>query len=149
MAAPTSARLTHVALPVANIERSIRWYEQFTPLRCIHQREDDAGQAAWISHPEATTHPFVIVLVHQFANGDTSQRQLGPFGHFGIEMPSRGDVDLLAEAGRASGCLHWEPQLLPDPIGYICALCDPDGNVVEFSHDQRVYDTVIAQFGQT
>ena len=25
------------------------------------------------------------------------------------------------------------------PIGYICALTDPDGNVIEFSYDQGVY----------
>ena len=29
---------------------------------------------------------------------------------------------------------------MPDPIGYICALTDPDGNVIEFSFDQGVYE---------
>ena len=28
---------------------------------------------------------------------------------------------------------------MPPPIGYICALTDPDGNVVEFCYDQGVY----------
>jgi hypothetical protein len=28
---------------------------------------------------------------------------------------------------------------MPDPIGYICALTDPDGNVIEISHGQGVY----------
>ena len=28
---------------------------------------------------------------------------------------------------------------MPAPIGYICALTDPDGNVIEFSFDQGVY----------
>jgi hypothetical protein len=27
-------------------------------------------------------------------------------------------------------------------VGYICALKDPDGNVVEISHDQQVYNSV-------
>ena len=28
---------------------------------------------------------------------------------------------------------------MPAPIGYICALKDPDGNMIEFSHNQGVY----------
>ena len=41
--------------------------------------------------------------------------------------------------GRADGCLEWEPAQWPPPVGYVCALADPDGNVVEFSYDQGVY----------
>jgi hypothetical protein len=33
---------------------------------------------------------------------------------------------------------------MPEHVGYICALRDPDGNVVEFSHDQKVFATVRA-----
>jgi hypothetical protein len=28
---------------------------------------------------------------------------------------------------------------MPPPIGYICALKDPEGNMIEFSYDQGVY----------
>ena len=28
---------------------------------------------------------------------------------------------------------------MPPPIGYICMLTDPDGNLIEFSFDQGVY----------
>ena len=41
----------------------------------------------------------------------------------------------------------WEPQQLPPPIGYVCALNDPDGNVVEFSFDQGVYEKVREVWG--
>ncbi len=46
------------------------------------------------------------------------------------------EVDAAAEVGRSSGCLHWEPERHPPPVGYLCALTDPDGNVVEFSYGQ-------------
>ena len=36
---------------------------------------------------------------------------------------------------------------MPDPVGYICALKDPDGNVIEISHDQQVFDTVRQSVG--
>ena len=31
------------------------------------------------------------------------------------------------------------PTDMPPPIGYICMLTNPDGNMVEFSYDQGVY----------
>jgi hypothetical protein len=56
-----------------------------------------------------------------------------------IEVPTRGEVDQIAARADAEGCLHWPPAQLPPPIGYVCSITDPDGNVVEFSFDQGVY----------
>ena len=64
-----------------------------------------------------------------------------------MEMPSKADVDAIAEKGKAAGCLAWPPTLMPDPIGYICALKDPDGNVVEISHNQKVFESVRRLWG--
>jgi len=64
------------------------------------------------------------------------------FAHLGIELPARSDVDAIADRGRAAGCLTWDPQDLGPPVGYLCALTDPDGNVVEFSFGQGIYDAV-------
>ena len=47
-----------------------------------------------------------------------------------------------------AGCLSWEPQELPAPVGYVCALTDPDGNVVEFSFDQGVFEKVREVWGK-
>jgi len=63
------------------------------------------------------------------------------------EVPTRGELDELAERARHAGCLTWEPRDLPPPVGYVCALSDPDGNVVEISHDQGVYDAVRRRSG--
>lgn len=35
----------------------------------------------------------------------------------------------------------------PPPIGYICMLRDPDGNMVEFSWDQGVWSTLQERWG--
>jgi len=61
---------------------------------------------------------------------------LTPFAHLGFDVDDPAEVDAIAERGRAAGCLHWEPADHPPPVGYLCALADPDGNVVEFSHGQ-------------
>ena len=56
-------------------------------------------------------------------------------------------VDAIAKRGEAEGCLAWPPTEMPPPIGYICALTDPDGNMIEFSYDQGVYATVQEVWG--
>lgn len=145
--APAAPRWTHVALPSSDLERSVEWYTTFTPLEVLARHEDDAGQNAWLSHPGATPSPFVLVLVMFYENQGTPQPQLAPFAHLGIELPERADVDEVARRGTEAGCLAWEPQQLPAPVGYVCALTDPDGNVVEFSHDQGVYAAVADRWG--
>ena len=64
---------------------------------------------------------------------------MAPFAHIGIEVPERAEVDRIAERGRRRGVPDVAAHRDAPPIGYICALTDPDGNVIEFSHDQGVY----------
>jgi lactoylglutathione lyase len=100
--------------------------------------------------------PFVLVLAQlmpqvaaQFGIEEGKpHRTLGPFAHIGVELPNRADVDAVAERARAMGCLHWEPKDMAAHVGYICAVSDPDGNVIEFSHNQKVYETVRKLWGR-
>ncbi len=132
-------RWTHIALPSADVDASIDWYERYTPLRVLTRMADDHGRSVWLGHPEPSHHPFILVLVEFAAKAGTKEPQLAPFAHIGIEVPAKSDVDAVAERARAEGCLAWEPQQLPPPVGYVVAAHDPDGNVVEFSFDQGVY----------
>ena len=72
---------------------------------------------------------------------DSPIATLSPFAHLGIELTSREDVDQIAAKGADSDSLAMPPTQMPAPIGYICMLRDPDGNMVEFSYDQGVYAT--------
>ena len=56
--------------------------------------------------------------------------------HLGFAVAAREDVEAIAARAREEGCLFWEPQDLPPPVGYLCAVEDPDGYVIEFSHGQ-------------
>jgi lactoylglutathione lyase len=144
------ARWTHIALPVQDLDRSLDWYERFTPLELLDRRDDDTGEAAWLGHSDQFEHPFILVLVSFDAERDNGPRTtLAPFAHLGIEVPDRRDVDRIAEAARAEGCLHWPPAAMADPIGYLCAITDPDGNVIEISHDQGVYAKAREVWGPT
>lgn len=149
---PPRQRWTHVALQVKDIEASIAWYERFTHLEVMLRNQDDAGFGAWMADRTKTGEPFLLVMA-QFLEGkdpfaDLPHGVLGPFAHFGIEVTERTEIDRLAELGREHGCLAFGPAQMPAPIGYICFLKDPDGNTVEFSYDQGVYETARKVWGQ-
>ncbi len=146
----TQPRWTHVALPVSNLERSIEFYTTITPLVVVQRNSDVNGNGAWLSNDKQVEDPFVLVIAEFIpevaANFGIEPGKkvptLAPFAHIGIELPNREDVDAVADRARAVGALQWEPRDMPAHIGYICAVNDPDGNVIEFSHNQKVFSAI-------
>ncbi|TQS45272.1 VOC family protein [Cryptosporangium phraense] len=155
MAELTEPRWTHVALPVTDLDRSIEFYTTVTPLVLVTRNVDDNGQGAWLSNKNQVDSPFVLVLaefkpeIGKNFGIEPGQKAttLAPFAHLGIELPRREDVDAVAEKARAVGALEWEPRDMAAHIGYICAVKDPDGNTVEFSHNQKVFSTITELWG--
>jgi catechol 2,3-dioxygenase-like lactoylglutathione lyase family enzyme len=152
---PEEPRLTHVALPCRDLDATVDFYRSLTPLVVIARNQDESGRSAWLSNDKQAQDPFVLVLAEFVPDvarrfGQTPGEPaptLRPFAHIGIELPHRADVDAVAEKARAMGCLQWEPTDMAPHIGYICAVTDPDGNVVEFSHNQKVFSTVRELWG--
>jgi catechol 2,3-dioxygenase-like lactoylglutathione lyase family enzyme len=145
---PRRTRWTHIALPVHDIDKSIDWYTRFTTLELLDRRSDADGYGAWLGHSDQAENPFILVLVSFFRDQSKGpQPVMAPFAHIGIEVPTREEVDRIAAMGEAEGCLMWRPTDMPDPIGYICAVTDPDGNIVEISHNQGVYDKAMEVWG--
>lgn len=126
--------LTHVAFAVRDLAGSIAFYAQYASMQVVHERRDQAtdGQVAWLSDG---TRPFVIVLVQSKTAKDTP---LGPFGHLGVALSTRAEVDRLARVAREHGCLLSEPTDSGPPVGYWALLSDPDGNTLELSHGQHI-----------
>jgi catechol 2,3-dioxygenase-like lactoylglutathione lyase family enzyme len=141
---PDRQRWTHLALIVKDIQASIAWYEKHTHLELLSSNEDDNGFGAWLGDRTQADNPFLLVLA-QFLEGKdpfapAEHAALGPFAHIGIEVTEREQIDNIAALGKEEGCLALGPSQMPPPIGYICFLKDPDGNTIEFSHDQGVYE---------
>ena len=110
---------------------------------CSTGARTPSATAPGSASPTSADKPFILVLAQFFPATDpfkgTPQEILAPFAHLGIELTSRDEVDEMAARGEAAGCLAMPPTEMPPPIGYICMLRDPDGNMVEFSFDQGVY----------
>lgn len=129
--------LTHVALPVTNVEASLAFYERYAGMHVVHRRVDpaDGRTVVWISDG---TRPFVIVLIQ----ADRVASPLVPIAHLGVGCASRAEVDRLVAEARAEERPAWGPTDSPPPVGYWALISDPDGHTLEISHGQEVALTV-------
>jgi len=116
-----------VALPVADLERSVAFYARYAAMQVVHRREG----VVWLSD---RTRPFVIVLIE---SGDAIA-PLRPVAHLGVACGSREDVDALCGQARDEGALLDGPLDYGPPVGYWAFLRDPDGHTLEVSHGQEV-----------
>ena len=129
--------LTHIALPVLNVERSIKFYATYAGMQVIHRRidEKDGIAVVWLCDG---TRPFVIVLLQT----DSVHPVLSPLAHLGVGCSSREQVDALCQRARGEGLLVREPQDYGYPVGYWAFVRDPDGHTLELSYGQEVGLTV-------
>jgi len=130
------------------MQSTVEFYEKYTHLRKIHERLDSGStgtRSVWLSNPGDLTSAasrFVVVLVegnipkHLLGGVEPLYGMMKPISHLGFSMESRAAVDRIAEMATADGILAFAPRYLNPEIGYICIIKDPDGNQLEFSHEQ-------------
>lgn len=125
--------LTHIALPVSNLEQSIQFYAAYANMQVAHRRIDaETGVAvAWLTDH---TRPFAIVLIQT----DSVHPVLSPLAHLGVGCKSREVVDLLCDKARQAGVLVEEPKDSGYPVGYRAFLRDPDGHTLELTYGQEI-----------
>jgi catechol 2,3-dioxygenase-like lactoylglutathione lyase family enzyme len=129
--------LTHIALPVTDLDLSIQFYAVYAQMQVIHRRIDaETGVAVvWLSD---LTRPFVIVLIQT----SSVQSVLSPLAHLGVGCQSREVIDALCDRAKQEGLLLQEPKDSGYPIGYWAFLKDPDGHTLELSYGQEIGLTV-------
>ncbi|MEO0987736.1 MAG: VOC family protein [Cyanobacteria bacterium J06639_14] len=125
--------LTHIALPVANVEHSIKFYQAYANMQVVHHRIDaETGMpVVWLSDQ---TRPFVIVLIQS----ELVHPVLSAMAHLGVGCRSREALDTLCARAEQEGRLLRAPQDSGYPIGYWALLSDPDGHTLELSYGQEV-----------
>ncbi|MGZ4790920.1 MAG: VOC family protein [Ilumatobacteraceae bacterium] len=144
---PPPSLLTHIALPVRDLDATLAFYEKYTTLVNIHERLDaDTGmRSVWLANARDVTAEaarFVIVLIcgklPTNITGDIKEEYgfLRSISHLGISLETREQVDEIAAAAKEDGCLLLGPMYRNEVVGYICVITDPDGNNLEFSVEQ-------------
>jgi catechol 2,3-dioxygenase-like lactoylglutathione lyase family enzyme len=125
--------LTHIALTVTDLERSLAFYARFAQMQIVHRRPQSSSsrEVAWISD---CTRPFAIVLleVEQVA------APLRPFSHLGVACKDLGEFHALCDVARKEGVLTDGPNDSGPPVGHWAILLDPDGHALELSYGQEV-----------
>jgi catechol 2,3-dioxygenase-like lactoylglutathione lyase family enzyme len=134
--------LTHVALPVRDVEASLDFYRRFADMEIVHRRRDNetGEQVLWLSD---RTRPFVIVLIEH----DRATGVLTGFSHVGIGCATREEIDRRSQLARDEGRTVRGPFDSGPPVGYWAFISDPDGNNLELSHGQEVGITVEGEGG--
>jgi len=127
-----TAALTHCALHVHDLDRSIAFYRSYCGLSIVKEHGEGADRVVWMAD-QGEGPRFVLVLL---GGGPLRVQDKADMTHYGFAVGSRAKVDAIAERGRHDGCLYWEPQEFPPPTGYLCAVTDPSGYVIEFSFGQ-------------
>lgn len=141
--------LTHIALPVRNLQAQLAFYAKYTDMKVISTREDPEThlRTAWIANgrdvnPNGGAR-FVIVLIEGSLPRDIVGNEmkeeytfLTSISHLGMSMNTREEVDAVAALAKEDGSLVLGPMYRNEIVGYICLVRDPDGNNVEFSVEQ-------------
>jgi catechol 2,3-dioxygenase-like lactoylglutathione lyase family enzyme len=127
----TDLGLTHVALTCTDGARTIEFYRRYGGLTVIHDRLDDGVRVFWLSDLKR---PFGIV----FLESPAPDARLGPFGHLGVCVESRAEVDRLVAQAQAEGHETRGPTDTGPPVGYWAFIQDPDGHTLEVSYGQEL-----------
>lgn len=125
--------LTHLAFHVCELEEMVQFYSKYCEMSVVHRRPGSGNyEVVWMA--ESSENPeFVFVFI---GAGPEAYQPKNDYSHLGFALNSKKDVDEIAEKARKEGRLAWEPKQEPYPVGYYCALRDPQGNFVEFSYGQ-------------
>lgn len=127
--------LTHVALPVTDLDTSIDFYARHAAMSVVHRRTGHHGEGvAWISD---LTRPFVVVLIETEVT-----HRLGGWSHLGVGLESTDAVDARLAAARTEGREVIGPFDDGPPVGYWGIITDPDGHHLEVAYGQVVMKVV-------
>jgi catechol 2,3-dioxygenase-like lactoylglutathione lyase family enzyme len=132
---PVDHGFTHIALQVADLDRSLAFYQRYADMTPVHRRTSSDGvRVAWVTDH---TRPFIIVLLET-----TVTHPLGGWGHLGIGVDSREQVERRLADAVADGLETFGPHDSGPPAGYYGIVVDPDGHNLEIAHGQEVAFTV-------
>ena len=131
--AKKAVRLTHLGLPVTDLDKSIAFYQKWAGMKVTERPKDAVGiQGARLAQPGSN---FVISLLEMPVQ---SALPMPGVMHLGFECESKEQVDKVASDAKRAGILLSGPVDSGPDLGYQTYISDPDGNSIEFSFGQTL-----------
>ena len=131
--ADKSVRLTHIGLPVTDLDKSIAFYKKWAGMEVTERPKDPVGiKGARMAQKGSN---FVISLLEMPV---AMALPMPGVMHLGLECASKGAVDKIANDAKKAGILISGPVDSGPDLGYQTYISDPDGNNLEFSFGQKV-----------
>ncbi len=128
-----TVRLTHIGLPVTDLDKSIAFYTKWAGMKVTERPKEGGGvQGARMAQKGSD---FVISLLEM-----PMQMALPMPGvmHLGFDATSKAQVDKIAASAKKAGILISGPVDSGPDLGYQTYISDPDGNNLEFAFGQKV-----------
>jgi catechol 2,3-dioxygenase-like lactoylglutathione lyase family enzyme len=131
VATARAARLTHLGLPVTDLDKSVAFYEKWAGMKVQSHLDDPMGiKGARLAQKSGG---FVLSLLV----GPMPVTMPGGM-HLGLECGTKAEVDKLAADAKKAGILTYGPVDSGNELGYQAYIADPDGNSIEFAFGQKV-----------
>ena len=89
---------THCALHVRDLDESIAFYQSYCGLGIVKEHGQGNARTVWMAQGDDDR--FVLVLL---GGGPDRSQGKDDMTHYGFAVPSRADVDAIAERGRREG----------------------------------------------
>ena len=135
--------MSHLAIPVLDIEKSIAFYEKYMEMEVVRRRKDPTN--VWLGDG---IRPFQLVLL-EADEGDIEGGRPSDYHnaklthpivasmHIGFTCSSCTQVKRIAEMANEEGILEHGPLEENWPGGYCAYISDPSGHSVEISYNQQ------------
>ena len=138
--------LSHLAIPVIDVDKSIAFYAKYVEMKVVRERENPRN--VWLADG---IRPFQLVLLEavrcdiedavrsgptDYHNAKLSHPILASM-HLGFTCSSCTQVKRIAEMAKEEGILEHGPLEENWPGGYCAYISDPSGHSVEISYNQQ------------
>ncbi|MFQ5588687.1 MAG: VOC family protein [Nitrospiria bacterium] len=121
--------LRHLALRVASLEKSRRFYEDFIGMKALWQPD---------AHSLYLTLGCDNLALHELKNGETHAQTGQKMDHFGLIAENEAIVDQMFSRVKKAGIPIVKPVKRHRDDSYSFYMADPDGNVIQILYEPHI-----------